>query len=152
MINILKEATIGSLSSIKQMALIIIPLMIIMEFLKDIGFLDKVSKFFSPAVRIFNMKNESGFPLIVGLLMGISYGAGFILQATKEYDLSKRDRNLIILFLICAHGIVEDTALFMAVGVNGVLLIFTRVLIATLFTFIASKIIKSENTISNNHI
>lgn len=152
MFNILKEAVVGSFSSVKQMAFIIIPLMIIMEFFKDLGFLDKSANFFSPIVEIFDMKSESGFPLIIGIITGISYGAGFIIQATKEYDLSERDRYLIGIFLVCAHAIFEDTVLFMAVGVNGTLLITIRLLIATLLTFIASKIIKSEKNIKKLHL
>lgn len=141
MADILLEATLGSLSSVKKMASIIIPLMIIMEFLKDLGFLDQIAKLFSPVVKIFGMQKESGFPLIIGIIIGLSYGAGFILQAAKEYNLPKIDRYLIALFLICAHAVFEDTALFMAVGVNGALLLGVRLTVAALFTFLASKIL-----------
>lgn len=152
MTDILLEATLGSLSSVKKMALIIIPLMIAMEFLKDLGFLDKIAKLFSPVVKIFDMQNESGFPLIIGIIIGLSYGAGFILQTAKEYNLSERDRNLIALFLICAHAVFEDTALFMAVGVSGALLLSVRLTVAALFTFLASKILKPKKDVKQTHL
>lgn len=148
-VDILKEATLGSISSAWRMALIIVPLMIAMEVLKDLGVLDAIAHFFSPVVKIFGMKKESGFPMLVGLFIGISYGAGIIFQATKEGDIPKRDIYLIIYFLVAAHAIFEDTAIFMAVGVNPFILGITRVIFAFLFTYVVSKIIKDEDITQN---
>jgi hypothetical protein len=144
MIEILKEATIGSLSSIKQIAFIVIPMMMAMEILKDLGIMDKIALMFSPMVKIFGMKKESGFPLLIGILIGLTYGAGIIFRSAKDDKLPKRDLYLITYFLVAAHAVFEDTAIFIALGSSGTLLFLTRMLVATLFTYIASKIIKPE--------
>ncbi|WP_245523157.1 nucleoside recognition domain-containing protein [Thermosediminibacter oceani] len=140
----LKEATVGSLLSIKQIAVIVIPIMVAMEFLKDLGALDRIANFFSPLVRVFGMRKESGFPLIIGIIIGLSYGAGVIFRSAKEYQLPRRDLYLITYFLVAAHAVFEDTAIFVALGVNGALLLTTRLLVAALFTFLASKLMRQE--------
>lgn len=144
MLSILKEAALGSFGSIKQIAIIVIPLMIVMEILKDVGLLDKIAHIFSPLVKIYGMKKEAGFPLVIGIVIGLSYGAGVILQSAKEDELSQRDLYLLTYFLVAAHAVFEDTAIFVAVGVNGILLLLTRLLIAGLFTFAASRWIKPD--------
>lgn len=142
MIEILKEAVWGSFSSIKQIALIVIPIMMIMEIFRDFGIMDKITSLFSPIVKIYGMKKESGFPLVIGVIIGISYGAGLIFRSAKDDKLPKRDLYLITYFLVAAHAVFEDTAIFVALGANGLLLFTTRIFVAALVTYIASKIIK----------
>ncbi|MDN5332281.1 MAG: hypothetical protein PWP45_1506 [Tepidanaerobacteraceae bacterium] len=142
MLDALKEATVGSMQSVKQIAIIVIPIMVVMEILKDVELLDRIADLFSPVVRIFGMRKESAFPLVIGIIIGLSYGAGIIFKAAKENKLSKKDLYLITYFLVAAHAVFEDTAIFAALGVSAVLLLSTRLAVAAMFTFLASKVIK----------
>jgi hypothetical protein len=145
MLNILTEATIGSFNSIKQIAIIVIPIMIVMEILKDLGILNRLAQLFSPLVKIYGMKKETGFPLVIGIVIGLSYGAGIIFQSAEEDKLSRRDLYLLTYFLVAAHAVFEDTAIFMAFGVNGLFLFVARLTVAALFTFLASRWIKFDD-------
>lgn len=147
MLSILKEAAVGSFLSVKQIAFIVIPLMIFMEILKDMGILERIANLFSPVVKIYGMKKESGFPLVIGIIIGLSYGAGVIFRSAREDKLPKRDLYLITYFLVCAHAVFEDTAIFMAIGASGALLLATRLLAAAFFTYLASRLIKSQDEI-----
>ena len=107
MINILKEAFVGSYASIKQIALIVIPLMVFMEILKDLGVLDKIAHMFSPVVKVYDVKKEAGFPLVIGIVIGLSYGAGIIIQSAREGKLPKRDLYLLTYFLSTCHAFLK---------------------------------------------
>lgn len=144
MLSILTEAAIGSFNSIKEIAFIVIPIMVVMEILKDLGILDRLAQLFSPLVKIYGMKKEAGFPLVIGIVIGLSYGAGIILQSAKEDKLTRRDLYLLTYFLVAAHAVFEDTAIFMALGVNGLFLFITRLTVAALFTYLASRWLKPE--------
>ncbi|MCG0275374.1 MAG: nucleoside recognition protein [Thermosediminibacteraceae bacterium] len=144
MLEALKEAAVGSVMSVKQIAIIVIPIMVAMEFLKDMGILDRIADLLSPLVRVLGMRKESAFALVIGIIIGLSYGAGVILREAKENQLSKKDLYLITYFLVAAHAVFEDTAIFAALGVSAALLLSTRLLVAAMFTFLASKLIKEE--------
>ena len=79
----LKDSFLGSLNSILSMAKIIIPLMIIMEILKDSNILERISKRLNPISKFFNISNEAVFPLMIGLIFGLVYGAGVIIESTE---------------------------------------------------------------------
>ncbi len=143
--GILNEAIRGSINSIKQIAIIVVPLMIFMEILKDVGVFDKMAQMLSPVVKLFGMEKEAGFPLVIGIIIGLSYGAGIIIQSTKKGQLTHRDLHLLTYFLVAAHAVIEDTALFMAVGVNGVLILATRLAVAVAITFLASRLTKPND-------
>lgn len=136
----IKESTRGSLNSLITMGKIIIPLMIIMEVLKDAKILEKISERLKPIAKFFDISNEAVFPLLVGLFFGLAYGAGIIIESIEEDGLSEKDLYTIIIFLIACHAIFEDTLIFAVVGANLWLLFFTRLTIAIVITFFASKI------------
>ncbi|MBU5455416.1 nucleoside recognition domain-containing protein [Caproiciproducens sp. MSJ-32] len=137
----LKESTIGSIDSVLSMAKIIIPLMIVMEILKDAKILEKISKKLKPIAKLFDISNESVFPLMIGMVFGLIYGAGIIIESIEEENLKKKDLYIIIIFLVACHAIFEDTFIFVAVGANLWLLFFTRLTVALVVAYFASKVI-----------
>lgn len=144
MIGVLKEAVIGSFESIYIVAIIVLPLMVILQIAKDYKFLDKISKFFKFLARFFGMSEDSTLPLLVGITFGIVYGAGVIIQSSKEGNLSEKDMFLISVFLIVCHAIIEDTLIFVAVGANGYILAGSRIFAATVITLLLSRWIKTK--------
>lgn len=146
MLEIFQEALIGSFLSMKKIAIIVIPLMMVMEVFKVAGLFDKIAEYFAPVVEVFGMKKESGFPLVIGIIIGLSYGAGVIFQATKRDNLPKRDLHLLTYFLVACHAVFEDTAVFVAVGANGFVLLSVRIVVAALFTYLASKIMDASES------
>lgn len=137
----LKDSTIGSLNSVFSMAKIIIPLMIAMEILKDAEILEKISKRLKPISKLFDISNESVFPLLIGMVFGLVYGAGIIIESVEEENLGKKDLYIVMIFLVACHAIFEDTFIFAAVGANLWLLFFTRLIVALVIAYFLSKTI-----------
>lgn len=136
---VLKEAFWGSLSTVWTIAIIVMPLMVVLQVAKDYRVLDYLSRFLKPVTDFLGMSRESGFPLLVGFVFGIAFGAGVIVQSAREGNLSKRDLVLLSIFLASCHAIFEDTLVFVAVGANGFILAGTRLTVAILATWLASK-------------
>lgn len=135
----LKEALTGSISSVWSMARVIIPVMLVMELAKDLNILDRLAQLMSPLLKPYRISDEGAFPLVVGLFLGLAYGAGVIIDAAKGGRLPWRELFLINLFLIICHAIVEDTALFMAIGANGPAILGSRIILAAAVTFAFSR-------------
>lgn len=136
---ILKEGFIGSLSSVFDIAKVVFPLMIAMQIAKDYYILDYLSKFMKPITNFLGMSKESGFPLMVGIVFGLAYGAGVIVQSAKEGNLSHRDLILLSVFLASCHAVFEDVIIFVAIGANGWLILASRILAGVLVTYVVSK-------------
>ena len=137
----LEECALGSLSSVFNMAKIVIPLMIVMELLKDLKILEKIAILLNPVAKFFGISKESTFPLVVGLIFGLAYGAGVIIDSINQNDLPKKDLYVVVIFLIACHAVFEDTLLFVAIGANGILLLSLRLGAAIVSALLASKVI-----------
>ena len=136
---VFQEALFGSLSSVFSIAKVVIPLMIVMQLAKDYHLLDPLSKYLKPLTDFLGMSRESGFPLLVGLLFGLAYGAGVIVQSAKEGNLTRKDMVLLSVFLASCHAVIEDVLVFAAIGANGWLILVARIVAGLLVTYAVSK-------------
>lgn len=125
--------------SIIKLSMVIIPLMIIMQIMKDNLWLDRLTTILQPIGKRMGIRKAGLFPLLVGILFGISYGSGVILQSVESEEMNDKDKVLVAVFLVLCHAIVEDTMIFAAVGANGVILVMTRILFAFILTCATSR-------------
>lgn len=146
----IKEGFTGSLLSVVSIAKIVIPLMIAIEILKEYKILDVLCDLLSPISKILGISKNAVLPLVVGLILGLAYGAGVIIKTVEEGDISRKDLYLLMIFLIACHSVFEDTLLFVAIGANGWLLIGVRFVIAVIITIIASRFIKDDYLIKSS--
>jgi hypothetical protein len=123
---------------ILQLAVIVIPLMIGIQILKDIHWLEKFSKWMSPATRALGMKENTSTTMAAGLLFGLAYGAGVMIQAVKEDNVSHKDVTLAFIFLVACHAVVEDTLIFVPLGIPVLPLLLIRLIIAILLTSVVA--------------
>lgn len=119
---------------ILQIAIIIIPLMIIIQILKDLKWLDVFSNWISPFTRMLGMKENTSMTLAAGLLIGLAMGAGVMIQAVKEDGVSKKDATIAFIFLVACHAVVEDTLIFIPLGIPVLPLLLIRIITAILLT------------------
>ncbi|MCT4593333.1 MAG: nucleoside recognition protein [Anaeromicrobium sp.] len=139
MLELLQNDLMGLVRSLIKMTCIIVPIMVILQLLKDYKILDKMAKKLSFISRFFNISENSIFPLLVGFFIGISYGAGVIIESAESGNMSKKDTFLVVVFLITCHAVVEDSGLFIALGANGWILVSIRVIVAIILTYIISR-------------
>ncbi|KXS45976.1 MULTISPECIES: nucleoside recognition domain-containing protein [unclassified Candidatus Frackibacter] len=143
--QIIEEIVGGSIDAVIKLAMIIFPLMMALEVGKDLGILDKVSDFFAPLVKIFDLPSKMSLPLLVGQIFGLAYGAGVIIQTAEEENMPKDKLVIMAIFLVVCHAVVEDTLLFVAIGGNGVIMLGSRLVLATVITYLYSRIVASKN-------
>ena len=149
---IFNEAFFGSLKSILTIAKVVIPLMVVMEILKSFKILDKLSNLLYPVTKFLGISKKSSFPLLVGLVLGLAYGAGVIVKSAKEGDLSKKDLYLLMIFLVTCHSVIEDTLIFVAIGANGWLLLGIRIPLAMILTALVARKLNKKSAKLNDSI
>jgi hypothetical protein len=125
-----------------QLALIVIPLMVLIQIFKDLKWLDVFSRWMAPVTRGLGMKENTSTTLAAGLLLGLAYGAGVMIQAVEEDGVSKKDVTLAFIFLMACHAVVEDTLIFMPLGIPVLPLLLIRLTTAILLTLIISNVWK----------
>lgn len=144
-LDIAREALSGSAVNVLKMAAIVIPLMIFVEVFKEFNWLDRLTTLTAPITRVIGIPPEGNLALLSGLIFGISYGSGLIIQSSREGRLTPEEIYLINVFLVMCHSLFEDTLLFAAVGARWVLILILRLIIAISLCSLLSCIYQKHN-------
>ncbi len=132
----MQKAILGVL----QLALIVIPLMLAVQFLKDLNYLQVISEKLAPMTKMIGVKPNASMTLAAGLVIGLAYGAGVMIQAVQEDGVSKKDATLSFIFLVACHAVIEDTLIFMPLGIPILPLLLIRIITAFVLTIIVAYI------------
>ncbi len=139
---ILIEALKTGLSAILDLAIIIFPLMLGIEILKDLKVMDRLSNLMSPLSSFLRIHKDSSLPLVIGVVLGLFFGAGVLVNSVDEGNLDKRSLVVVAVFLALCHAVIEDTVIFAPIGANLLIVLFVRIVAAFAISFVASRLIK----------
>lgn len=146
-VELMQSILPGLVRTVGLLIAIVVPLSVAIELAKASGAFDrsqaKVGRGTHAVMHLLGMSDKAALPLAAGFVFGLAYGAGLILQAAEEGELSKRDRFLVVLFLIACHAVIEDTLIFVPLGVNPLFLFAFRFLFAVGLTALAARLLPS---------
>lgn len=132
--EIILTALKDSLSLTIKLFIIILPLTISYEFLKG-----RQSQIEKRRFSFVGITHHGLVPLITGIIIGLTYGAGVIIHSIRTSNIGKKESFLILLFLSICHAIIEDTLIFVVIGANGFILIAFRFVLAIILTYLVYK-------------
>ena len=132
----LQKASFG----VVQLALVVIPLMVIIQYLKDRNYLQRFSEKLIPLTKVLGIAPNASMTLVSGLVIGLAFGAGVMIQAVREDGVSKKDATLVFIFLVACHAIVEDTLIFIPLGIPILPLFLLRLFTAFVLTIVVATV------------
>ena len=137
---IINEMVNGAIMTIFNLLKVLIPLMIIVEILMVYKIIEKVATKLEGLGKIMGMSKNAVFPLLVAVFMGVTYGAGTIIEINKRTPLSRKDMALVAVFMYLCHGIIETGFLFYVAGANVLVVTLGRLFFALIVTMIAARL------------
>lgn len=117
--------------------LVILTLIVLLNTLRFLG-LERIMHIgLVPLLRLLGIGRTAANVTVVGVALGLSYGAGLLIRDLDQGVMNRRDAYLSLCFLGLFHSVIEDTLLIMALGsdLSGILwarLIFSFALTALL--------------------
>ncbi|MDR1247092.1 MAG: hypothetical protein LBK57_08710 [Clostridiales Family XIII bacterium] len=137
---IFHEIWTGCLMTALNLFKIVIPLMVIIEILLSYKLIEKMAAGIGFFARILGIGKDALLPLLVALFMGVSYGAGALMEINRRTPFSKKDLALMAVFIYCCHGVIETTFIFYAVGASPLFVCVFRLVFAVLITAVAARL------------
>ncbi len=123
--ELLYNSLIDAVDLTIKIIILITVLIFIMDFIKTRKFI------------LDSKKNVSkGFSLTVGIFLGITYGAGILINEVENKRINKEDIFYIGTFLMICHAIIEDTLLFVIFGADFTMVVVIRTISAIVISYI----------------
>ncbi len=117
--NIAGEWAAGTLGLIVKILGIIMGLMVILEWLKALGWITPLLKVFKPLMRILGLPEDTAMMYMAAALFGVFYGSAVLVEETKKQTFKKDELERLHISIGINHSMVEDPALFAVLGLNA---------------------------------
>ena len=125
-IEILKGWAIDTLRLCGRVFLIIMLVMMALHASGSLGWIKYLVKFFRPLMKILGLPDQAAMMWVTGAGFGLLYGSAVIMEEAKKGALTKEELEYVQISLGVNHSVVEETGLFLALGVNPLWLLIPR--------------------------
>ena len=131
----------GTLWLTFKLVCIVVSLNILQRILEEFGAMDILARWVSPLLRPMGLPSNAAFLWIVANVVGLAYGSAVLIEHRKENKISAEDANLLNHHIALSHSLLEDTTLYVAIGVGLGWITLPRIALAVIAVWMV-KILK----------
>ncbi len=139
---------LNQLKTFSQVFLIIAILMTLLKLLKVSGIENLIASALQPLLRLIGLSKSTTSITIIGVLLGIIYGGGLLINEAKSGKVNKTEIFGSLTLLALLHSVIEDTILIMLMGAHISGALFFRVLFALILASLIIRMVKYLSTTS----
>ncbi len=132
-----------------KIMIIVCGLMILQSILKEFKLLAAISKTFAPFMKIMGLTDESSFLWFVAQTLGLTYGSAVMLEEVENNEITPYSANLLNYHIAINHSLLEDTLLFVAIGVPVLWITIPRIILAIIVVWCVRLIIHRKSKSHN---
>jgi len=109
---------------------IIMGILVALECMSRLGWDAYLYRAFRPFMKVLGLSDRSVILWVTAVVFGLMYGSAVILEKAKEGQLTRSELERIHISIGINHSMVEDPALYMAIGVSGLWLYLPKLIMA----------------------
>ena len=102
-----------------KILVIIMAIMVLLECLTRLGWTEHLSRYAGPVMKLLGLSDRSAMLWVTAVVFGLMYGGAVIQERARQGDLTREELRHLQVSMGINHSMVEDPALFLALGING---------------------------------
>jgi len=120
---VIKRGVVKGLTVTLELAKIVVPVYILVTFLKYTPVLGYIAKTAQPLMKLVGLPGEASVAIVLGYFTNLYAAIG----AIASLNLSSKETTIIATMLLIAHSLPMETAVSKKVGVSGLAMVTIRV-------------------------
>lgn len=130
-----------SAESLAWLFVFLVALVAMMRVLEATGLMRWLTAALAPMLGFCGISATAAPITMIGLLLGLAYGGGLIIQEAQRGHIGPRDVFLATVLMGCAHSLIEDTLVLVAMGADAWSLSLGRIVFSVLFVALVARLI-----------
>lgn len=126
MAEAIKRGVVKGLTVTVDLAKIVVPVYILVTFLKYTPVLGYIAKTAEPLMKMAGLPGEASVAIVLGYFTNLYAAIG----AIASLNLSSKETTIIATMLLIAHSLPMETAVSKKVGVSGLAMVAIRVILS----------------------
>lgn len=127
---VMKNWFTGSVFLTLMITCIVVCLNIFQRILTEFGLMDLSTRGMAPLMKPMGLPSAVSFPWIISNVVGLAYGSSILIENRKNEHVSQKDSDLLNHHIALSHSLVEDTLVFVAIGVPVFWITVPRIVLA----------------------
>ncbi|PKL26099.1 MAG: transporter [Spirochaetae bacterium HGW-Spirochaetae-3] len=108
---------LSTLRLVVKIFVLVLAIMVGQRLMEEFHIMDFLSRLAAPVMRVFGLSESASFLWIVINIVGYAYGAAIIMERVKDGKMKPQEADLFNHHACLCHSLLEDTSLFLAIGV-----------------------------------
>jgi spore maturation protein SpmB len=117
--TMLKTWAVATGGLLLKILAIIMGVVIGLELLRVMGWMSYLIRFFRPVMKILGLSDQTSTLWMMAALFGLTLGGAVIVEEAKRGTLTGEELERLHISIGINHSMVEDPALFLALGIDG---------------------------------
>jgi len=109
---------VDTLALCAKIFLILTPLMVVLEILKQYQVIEKIVRPMGPLLSLIGVERHMGLLWLTAALFGLAYGSAVIVEETREGHFSEPELERLQASIGINHAVIEDPVLFLPFSVH----------------------------------
>jgi len=119
-----------------KIMIIVTLLMILQRILEEFGVTRLLSRTLKYPLMLLGVPHQAAFLWVVANTLGLAYGAGIIVDHVNRGRLSRAHAVILNYHIAISHSLLEDTFLFVAIGVSAGWITIPRIILAAIIVWL----------------
>lgn len=124
--ELLNTWAVSSLKLAIKVTIIIYSLNVLHNLLKVCNMIDILTKALKPIITILGLPRSTSLLWVVANTIGLAYGGAIIVEEIAKGEITEKEASLLNISISQTHSLLEDTILFIVIGVGAWWLILPR--------------------------
>lgn len=118
-LEVVKVWAVDTMVLLVKIFIIITTIMIVLELLKALGWIEYLLKLFKPIMRVLGLSSRTAMLWVTAVVFGLTLGGAIIVEEAKRGALTKEELENLHISIGINHSMVEDPAIFLVLGLNA---------------------------------
>lgn len=146
--DVLYQWAINTIRLSLRITFVIYALNVLQKILDEFSITLLLSKIMSPVLRVFGLPEHASFLWVIANIIGLSWGSGIMIEQVEKGKISKEESDILNHHIAVSHSLLEDTTIFVSIGVSAVWLLFPRFFLAFIVVWIYRLVYLKRKSLS----
>ncbi len=128
--TVMQSWTLAQARLLPLMFGMIVTLNVLQQILREFRLIGRLTAPLAPLMRLFGLSHDSAFLWIVLNTLGLAYGSSVMIGEVENGGISRRDARMLNAHAAMNHSLLEDTLLYLALGIGLFWLLVPRLVMA----------------------
>jgi hypothetical protein len=148
LLEYLQGWALSSLYLVLKILGLIILIMVVLEFSRSMGWVDRSINFVRPLTRVLGLSDRTAIMWAAANIFGLLYGGAVIVEEAKKGTFSSDELARLHISIGTNHSMIEDPLLFVLIGLNAFWLWIPRLLMAIIAVQVYTGVTRLRNRLS----